>query len=126
MQPTRWNYSKEEWRNFLHWKTRRKGWLFLFFRKLVPVKSQHVPEIRITADTVWVNNAQQSFRDENRRYKAIQIRQAGAINIMEIFYEQSNRVRNIDVPIPRGKLREAFEVQDRLTEHGELHIEHGT
>ncbi len=114
MQLTRWNYTKEEWKNFLHWKTRKKGLIFLLFRRLRPIKARHVPEIKITTDTVWINNAQESFQDNQRQYREINIREAGNINILEISYEHANRIRGIKIPIPRGKLREAFEVQQRL------------
>ncbi|HEV7781295.1 MAG TPA: hypothetical protein VGO58_08510 [Chitinophagaceae bacterium] len=114
MQLTRWNYTKEEWRNFLHWKTRKKGLIFFLFQKLRPVKAQHIPEIKITRDTVWVNDVHEPFQNDHRQYKEINIREAGNINILEIHYEQAKRIRGINIPIPRGKLREAFEIQDRL------------
>ncbi len=114
MQLTRWNYSKEEWQHFLHWKTRKKGILFFFFRRLLPVKLQQVPEIRIMADRVWINDMHQPFQNSFRQFREINIREAGEVNILEISYEQSNRISEIRVPIPKGKLREAFEVRERL------------
>lgn len=111
---TRWNYTKEEWRNFLQWRSRRKGLFFFLLQKLRPVKAQDVPEIRITADRVWVNNVHQPFQNRRRQFREINIREAGTVNILEISYEQGNSIRDIRVPIPRGKLREAFEVQERL------------
>lgn len=114
MQLTRWNYSKEEWQHFLHWKTRRKGILFFFFHRMRPVKRQQVPEIRIMADRVWINDVHQPFQNSYRQFREINIREAGRVNILEISYEQSNRICDIRVPIPKGKLREAFEVRERL------------
>jgi hypothetical protein len=114
MDVTRWNYTKEEWKNFLHWKTKKKGWLFFMFRRLMPVKAQQVPEIKITHDTVWVNNSHESFHNSKRQFRDIHIREEGIINILEINYEQADKIKGINVPIPKGKLREAFEVQERL------------
>lgn len=111
---TRWNYTKEEWTHFLHWKTRKKGMLFFLLRKLLPVKQQQVPEIRIMADRVFVNDLNEPFQNSECRFREIHIRETGNINILEIRYEQGNNIRGIKVPIPKGKLREAFEVQERL------------
>ena len=40
--------------------------------------------------------------------------EADQINILEISYEFGNRMQGIKIPIPKGKLKEAFEVQERL------------
>jgi hypothetical protein len=114
MQPTCWNYTKEEWRDFLRWKTKKKGLWFLLLQHLRPVKTQHVPEIKISSHTVSVNNSHERFHNDQRRFKEIHIREAGNINIMEIRYVQANKIHGISLPIPKGKLREAFEVQERL------------
>ncbi len=114
MYLTRWNYTKEEWKHFLHWKTREKGILFFLFSRLRPVKNKHVPEVRIMADRVWINNTHEPFQNSSRQFREILIRKAGQVNVLEISYEQSNRIHGIRVPIPKGKLKEAFEIQDRL------------
>lgn len=114
MQVTHWNYSKEEWQHFLHWKTRKEGILFFLWRRLRPVKPQQVPEVRIMADRVWINNMHLPFQNSYRQFREVNIREAGLVNILEISYDQSNRRGDIRVPIPRGKLKEAFEIRERL------------
>lgn len=114
MHLTRWNYTKEEWKSFMRWKYRRKGFIFSLLRRLSPLKEQHIPEVRIAADRVWINNEHQPFQSRNRQFREINIREEGKINILEISYEQGKSIRGINVPIPKGKLREAFEVQERL------------
>ncbi|HUR67563.1 MAG TPA: hypothetical protein VMZ03_14515 [Chitinophagaceae bacterium] len=114
MQLTQWNYTQEEWRNFLHWKTRKKGVIFFLLCHLRPVRTAHVPEIRIADDRVWINNSHEPFQNSQRQFRDINIRETGKFNILEISYEQSNKLGDIRVPIPRGKLREALEVQERL------------
>lgn len=114
MQLTRWNYSKEEWQHFLHWKTRKKGILFYLFCCFKPVRQHQVPEVRIMADRVWLNDVHLPFQNSYRQFREINIREAGQVNILEISYEQSSRICDIRVPIPKGKLREAFEVRERL------------
>jgi hypothetical protein len=111
---TQWNYTKDEWQNFLHWQTKERGWFFFLFCRLRPVKAQHVPEIKIMLDRVWINDAHEPFQNSHRQFRDICIRETGKFNLLEISYEQSNRLRDIKVPIPRGKLREAFEIQERL------------
>jgi hypothetical protein len=117
MHFTCWNYTKEEWTNFVRWKVRNKGFVFLLIQRLMPVKAQHVPEIKISSHTVSVNDRHQPFQDDQRQFREIHIRDAGNINIMEIRYEQYKKIRRISLPIPKGKLREAFEVQERLDKH---------
>lgn len=116
-----WNYTKEEWTNFLHWKTKRKGPLFFLLQWLRNAKTQEVPEIRIAADRVWINNAHEPFQNSRRQFMEIQISDMGRINVLEIKYVQSDspgekksRLCEIKIPIPKGKLREAFELQERL------------
>lgn len=108
---TRWNYSPEEWKRFLQWKTRKKGKFWFWLRKLAPIR---VPEVSILADRVAVNKVQEPFSGQHRRFREISIREAGSLNILEICYEQGNAVRGINIPIPKGKLREAFEIRERL------------
>lgn len=114
MQVTQWSYTKDEWRNFLHWKTRKKGFLFFLLCRLQPVRMENIPEIRITADRVWINHSHEPFQNSQRQFREIKIRDAGKLNILEISYEQFNKMSDIRIPIPKGKLREALEVQERL------------
>jgi len=111
---TRWNYTKDEWNRFLQWKARKKGILYFLAGKLIPWRRK-IPEIRIMADRISVNNSHEPFQNQLRQIREIQIREAGKMNILEISYEQGKVIRGIRVPIPRGKLKEAFEVQERLT-----------
>jgi hypothetical protein len=99
----------------MRWKDRKKGFVFSLLRRLLPAKKQQVPEIRIGTDRVWFNNEHRPFQSRNRQLLEISIREAGPINILEISYEQGNNIRGINVPIPKGKLKEAFEVQERLS-----------
>jgi len=114
MHLTRWNYTKEEWKNFLHWKMRRKGLLFFFFQWFKTVKAGDVPEIRIATNGIWTNNTYQFFQNNRRRFRETHIRDAGRCYVLEIKFESKNKVCNIKIPIPKGKLREAFEIQERL------------
>lgn len=115
MYLTRWKYTKEEWLNFLHWKTKEKGMLFFLFQKLKSVRTTATPEITISADRVWINNSHEPFQNSRRQFREIHIREAGNFNVLEIRYQQENCLKDIQVPIPKGKLKEAFEIQERIT-----------
>lgn len=109
-----WNYTKEEWKNFQHWRQRERGLICYFFYWLNPLKAVKCPEVRIAADRVWTNNLHEPFQNSTRQFRDIQIRKAGNVNILEIYFELKNRICDIIIPIPKGKLREAIEVQERL------------
>lgn len=109
----KWNYSKEEWGHFQQWQKRKKGlWASLYLKcSNFFVKS---PEIGIASDRVWINKEHRPFCNSNRCFRDIYIIETGKINVLKIYYEQHNRVFTIPVPIPKGKLREAFAVQEKL------------
>lgn len=92
--------------------------IFVWFRKLLPTRLRKAPEVRIGVDRVWLNKTHQPFQDQHRAFQEVEIREAGQLNIMEIRYTQGNVIRGIELPIPKGKLKEAFEVQEKLkTDH---------
>lgn len=114
MQLVRWSYTPEEWQRFLKWKNREKGLIFSWMHRLRAAGTSRVPEVRIMADRVWINDRHQPFQNSNRFIRDIRIREAGTVHVLEISYEQANEIADIRVPIPKGKLREAFEVRERL------------
>jgi len=106
-----WSYSAQEWQQFQKWKA-GKAHLFLqllhFLKKSAPGKSSFV---QITKDHVWINNSAEPFQNSTRSLRDILIREAGNINVMEISYENGKKTGAITVPVPKGKLKEAIEVQ---------------
>lgn len=111
---TQWTYTREEWNRFLQWKRGKRGLLFAWLQRLVPGREKSVPEVSIGPDRIWVNKVHEPFQDRQRQFREIQIREAGSLNILEIRYVQGNQIRGIELPIPKGKLKEAFEVQAKL------------
>jgi len=114
MYLSQWSYTKEEWKNFLNWKSRKYGKVFSLIRNFTCIKEHNIPEVKIATDRVWIDNEHKPFQSRNRQFRHINIKEEGNINILEICYEQENKMIGINVPIPKGKLREAFEVQQRL------------
>ena len=110
----RWTYSKDEWRQYRRWQMGRRGWLYSFINWLRPVFRLHVPEVRIESNSVWTNQKHEPFQNERRRVRNVHISDAGRLNIMEISYEEGRLSKEIRIPIPKGKLREAIAVQDMI------------
>jgi hypothetical protein len=114
MTLAKWSYTKEEWKIFRKWKVKQKG-IFLYLLSFLSFPAnKKAPEITISGDRVWFNDLHEPFQNSSRRFMDIHIREAEKLNILEISYEQENKTKGINVLIPKGKLKEALEVQDRL------------
>ena len=73
-----------------------------------------VPKVCITPEKVWIGNDQQYFNSSKHELRQIDLRHEGFINILAITYGKKGNNHEIRIPVPKGKLREAVEVQDRL------------
>ena len=113
----RWNYTYEEWRIFLRWKLLRKSY-FHYLIHLSKPKQKKIPEILITHLQVWMDEKHEHFHSNGRSLKRINIKDEGKLNVMQIVYEQQHQQgafnKDIHVPVPKGKLKEAIEVEERL------------
>lgn len=113
-----WTYSRGEWKTFMRWKKMKKGVFHYIFHRLFPKRNPKTPGIMITREKISIDDADEAFRGDDRQLKGINIRDAGRINVMEISYERSQGSdiisEEIYIPVPRGKLREAIEVQEKL------------
>jgi hypothetical protein len=115
-----WTYSREEWRTFMRWKKMNKGIFHYILHRLLPKRNAGTPSITITGGKVSINDAHQPFRDADRQLQRINIRDAGKMNVMEIS-RQRNDLPNagpteIHIPIPKGRLKEAIGVEEKLNE----------
>ena len=110
----RWTYTREEWKAFHQWRQRKKSWLHYIVYRLRLHRHRQIPEIIITPDAVLTNKRQEAFHEGDRLFQRVNIRDAGKLNVMEICYECGNRSKEIRIPIPKGRLREAIEVQEKL------------
>lgn len=119
-----WIYTKDEWKAFIKWKKIRKSIFHFFIHWITPKSKRQVPEIMITSDNIWIGNKHHSFNNAGSRLKRINIFDAGSINVMEISYDsktQSSLINNeIKFPVPKGKLREAISIQEKLSNAGQL------
>lgn len=112
-----WTYTKEEWRAFLHRSGKQKGlfaWLFNWLSYLMDIKA---PEVKITPEKVTIGNDHQHFSNDRCQIKKIDIQDEGKVNVLTIVYHQTDdksSLGKISIPVPKGKLREAMAVQERL------------
>lgn len=112
-----WVYTKEEWRAFQQWERRRQGWWrYLLSHLRVSQQAAQLPEVLISGKQITINQQPEVFQDSDKRLKRVHVRESGSINVLEIYYQQKNgSLRNICLPVPKGRLREAMEVQESLS-----------
>ena len=113
----RWNYTHDEWRIFLRWKSLRKSFIHYLVHISRP-KQKKIPEVMITQQRIWIDDKQEYFHFHDRQLRRINISDEGKLNVMQITYEQYHHKgsynNDIHVPVPRGKLKEAIKVEERL------------
>lgn len=115
MTLARWTYTKQEWKAFLRSGPKQNNLFYHVARFFVSKTIRTAPVVRITPEQVWIGNDQQDFSNAKHELKQIDLHGEGAVNILTITYERNGSNREIKIPVPRGKLREAIEVQERLT-----------
>ncbi len=113
-----WVYTREEWMAFRRWDGLRRSLLHYLLARLPYSHKVSLPEIIITGQRVVTNEEAQPFMDQYHKLKRVNIRDTGAMNILEITYEKISgrlsRVKEIRIPVPKGRLKEAVEVHDCL------------
>ncbi len=114
VQPICWTYTSQEWNSFMRWKQKRRGWFYFLLHRINFFSFRQAPLVQIGGMQVWINQDQIFFQNSTRQFLDVSVRQAGNLHIMEIWYEQHCRKMQITIPVPKGKLKEAFECQDWL------------
>ena len=112
-----WTYTKEEWKAFLRSTLKRKKTFYQLISLLLAKRVKSVPEVSITPEKVWIGNNQQYFNSSKHELRQIDLRHEGFVNVLAITYGRDGSNYEIRIPVPKGKLREAIEVQDRLMPH---------
>lgn len=112
-----WTYTKDEWKAFLRSTLKRKKTFYHLISLVLARRAKTVPEVCITPEKVWIGNNQQYFNSSKHELRQIDLRHDGFVNILLITYGRDGSNHEIRIPVPKGKLREAIEVQDRLMPH---------
>jgi hypothetical protein len=111
-----WVYTKEEWRRFERWNARRKGvieylWHYLFYNG-----DHDVQSVELTDQSVTMAEKKKYFSGPVTELRRVEIYDKKNFNVMIITYEivSKKQFNEIRVPIPKGKLKEAIDVQEKL------------
>ena len=74
----------------------------------------------ISKEKLSIGGGQYPFSNTEHTLKRVEITDAGSLNIMEITVERNNTahtgLHEIRVPVPKGKLREAIVVQEKIAD----------
>ncbi len=112
-----WTYQPDEWHSFRGWLSRKKGRLAYFSYRLFSNRRPVPPEVTVTNGSIWTNDMAEFFNTGGCRLQSISIRDAGEMNVMGLRYLQAATGQGeINLLIPRGKLREAIELQELLAD----------
>ncbi|HEV8282718.1 MAG TPA: hypothetical protein VGQ09_00330 [Chitinophagaceae bacterium] len=113
----RWVYTKEEWHLFLKWQAKHKGifnylWYSIFYR------NKQIESVELTEKWIKIGDKKKYFNGPVTELRKVGIYDKKHINVMNIVYEviSKNQLSEIIIPIPRGKLKEAIEAQEKLNE----------
>jgi hypothetical protein len=113
-----WLYTRDEWHYFEKWRSRRKGLLLYAWYSLF-MKKEYVSSIQFTRQWVKIGDKTKYFNGPVTEIRRTDIYDKGLINILTITYENvsKNQLAEVSILIPRGKLREAIDAQQKLNEN---------
>ncbi len=109
-----WCYESAEWNRFVKWELFKKGGLYLltsFVRTFLPAEPK---EVKISQDAVQIGVKSHTFHTKNRVFQTADIYDAGAMHILEICYKEKEIYGVIRIPVPKGKLKDAIMLENRL------------
>lgn len=110
-----WTYTLEEWKAFRKASNRTRTYFYRLRSRLLGYVLKSAPQISISVDKVWIGGEQLYFNSSRHELHQIDLRNEGTVNVLAITYEKGGGKHEIKVPVPKGKLKEAIEVQDRLS-----------
>ena len=117
MKEVHWTYSRKEWRTFMCKVAAKKNFFFRAWRRFTLLFLGNVPGVKINSERILVGSQLRKFDIHAGQLKNIELREEGEVNIFTIiFKKQQGALRNneISIPVPKGKLREAFALQNAL------------
>ena len=109
-----WTYTRDEWKAFNRLLTRNRNIFYRLLLAVMPASPKAVPTVSITPEKVWIGKSQEYFSSGRHELQHIDLRNEGSVNVLSIRYDRDGIEHEIKIPVPKGKLREAIEVQDRL------------
>lgn len=112
-----WTYSKEDRKAIRKNRRRRMPAVFRLFDRIRTALSNEVPHVAISPDQLSVGKKTIRFHTPGMQLKSIELTDEEDINMLMIVLEdpQNGKTgKEIRVPVPKGKLREAFYVRDTV------------
>lgn len=91
----------------------------------INLEENKIPEVIITNEAVIINGLSKHFLGQRLILGKISVNDTGEFNLLEITFgwqtKNGNCFDEIRVPIPKGSLKEAIFLQERLSNKGVLH-----
>ena len=111
-----WIYTKEEWGRFERWNATRKGVVELVRHFLFYKQKQDVQSVELTEQSVTIADKRKYFSGPVKELRRVEIYDKKDFNVMIITYEivSKKQLNEIRLPIPKGKLKEAIDAQQKL------------
>jgi hypothetical protein len=116
-----WYYSISEWQEFK--KKEKSGigalvyGIIIWFSRLwgAKPKNTEIPQTIVWNGVAKINGRSTIFQGKGKWLRKVDIKETKSINIVEIIFEKQTskgtRFNEIRIPVPKGKLREAVELQ---------------
>ncbi len=111
-----WTYSKQEWKAYLYNSLKRKNFFLRTWKKLLLSFTCKAPEVKITPVSITIGNERREI-SHAVRVSNIELMNIDEINIMTVSFEiigAGDKAGKIHIPVPKGKLRDAFELRQNL------------
>ena len=111
-----WIYTQEEWRRFERWNARRKGLVEYLWHLLFHKENHDVQAVELTEQCVTIADKRKFFSGPVTELRRVEIYDKKEFNVMIITYEivSKKELNEIRLPIPKGKLKEAIDAQQKL------------
>lgn len=91
---------------------------YFLMMQSIKLNRQKQPEVIITTEAIVVNGRMNRFYGNNLWLGKVEVKEVEAFNILEVTYcwgtRRGKSFDEIRVPIPKGSLKEAIKVQDKL------------
>jgi hypothetical protein len=112
----RWTYTRKEWSEFLHASGWKKRWPHIM--KKIMARFHKRPAVLISTERLSIGGVHYGFSSSKNRLRNIDLREEGSVHVLSFEYENLHEAaelwKEVKVPVPRGKLREAIGIQNRI------------
>lgn len=122
MTKAHWTYSRQEWKTYVYKKLERKNFVLRTWKKLLLTFVFKTPEVKITPVSIAIGKDRREI-NHDLRVRDIELMNMDDINIMTVSFEEikpGKKAEKLLIPVPKGKLRDAFELRQQLLAANQL------